>query len=385
MVIVFGYSAHSVAEVAYTIDLETLYNDNTYLLQTDEVDSFVGIVRPGIMFEAASGGSKYRLEAEAESGTYTQSVNGDDDYTDYQVSGKAQMEFTVRNRLQLDLTHEKGHDDRGTARQDGSPKSVLSLSDTPDQWRDNVMDMMYTYGAEASRARVSVGGSVRSVEYTNNRIDALGLGGTATLDHDDVEVRAIGYLKVLPRTSVLLEVRSKDIEYDETVINRDSQDDRYFLGLEWDSTAKTTGSIRFGYQQKDPDDPTLDEYHATAWEMKMVWKPKRYSAVTLEAFRGAEDSLNSASSVDTAFLVVNWEHDWTARFSTELYGLTKSDDYDNALREDDIEGFGFSAAYELTQWLTVKGGYEYSDRDTTEVGLDYESNKVLLGLDIELR
>lgn len=378
--LLLGSSIGAKADVIYSVDIESLYNDNIYLLENNEVDSAVGIVRPGVLVEMIDGANKYSVEAEAESGTYTQSVSEDDDYTDYHVSAKSEMEFTMRNRLQLDLTHEKGHDERGSGRQDAVGKSLLTLSDNPDLWRDNALDAMYTYGGENARARVSFGGNFRNFEYTNNR------PGTYTLDHDDTEYRVIGYLKALPRSEVLLEVRTKDIEYDETTpADRDSTDDRYFIGYEWDSTAKTTGSIRLGYQRKNPDDPTLDSFDSTAWEAKVLWQPKRYSVVSFEAFRGAEDSSNSVSSVDTTFYVVNWRHDWTSRLTTDLYALHKNDDYSDVVREDDVDGFGFGVSYELTEWMKLKGGYDYSERDTSVAGLDYEQNKVLVGLDIELR
>src|SRR5256885_9446240 len=77
-------------------------------------------------------------------------------------------------------------------------------------------------------------------------------------------------VRVRPKTSVELSVQALDITYDHpraSGLSLDSREYRYLLGVVWEATGKTTGSMRVGGITKKFDDPALPNYSAPNWEV----------------------------------------------------------------------------------------------------------------------
>src|SRR5690606_33274674 len=282
-----GARAAYAAGVSGSIGVQEVYDDNIYRLESREIDAWITKIRPSVELETVQGSGNYGLLLDAEEGINYKSKQGDDDYTDYRARGFASWQFDIRNQLEVGLQHVKGHDDRGTGRGDVAfdKLALVPNYDEPDEWAANRIGAEYSFGAPSAKGRVSATVAYTEKDYVNND------PSTDLLERDDTELRLLGLLKVMPKTSLLLETRWKDIDYsDDTTIGvRDSDDMRYFVGVQWEATAKTSGSARFGYQEKDLDSSGFEDYDATAWEIEAVWSPKTYSTFELSAFRGADD------------------------------------------------------------------------------------------------
>lgn len=241
------FSAVSMAansEITTSLDTKVMYDDNIYRLQGDGVDSWVTTIGPGIQLELEEGASTYLLEAGAEAGIYTSQESGDDNYADYNLNGSFKLDLDARNQIELGLGHRRGHDARGTGRMDNGLKLASADSDEPDQWEKNTFNAKYKLGAKSSPSSLSLSGDYEQRAYTNNN------PSTDALERANTEFRALGKLKILPKTSGILEARHKDIEYKEAV-NRDSRELQLFVGAEWEATAQTTGSVRLGIKERN--------------------------------------------------------------------------------------------------------------------------------------
>lgn len=375
------FSAVSMAansEITTSLDTKVMYDDNIYRLQGDGVDSWVTTIGPGIQLELEEGASTYLLEAGAEAGIYTSQESGDDNYADYNLNGSFKLDLDARNQIELGLGHRRGHDARGTGRMDNGLKLASADSDEPDQWEKNTFNAKYKLGAKSSPSSLSLSGDYEQRAYTNNN------PSTDALERANTEFRALGKLKILPKTSGILEARHKDIEYKEAV-NRDSRELQLFVGAEWEATAQTTGSVRLGYQGKEPDDSSFDDFDSAAWEATVVWTPKSYSALEWTAFRGMEDSSSVLTYIDLEVYGLKWKHKWSDKFNTTVYGKIENQDFKDGSRKDDINTWGYIVAYNLTQMIELTGEYKYEERETSAVGLDYDRNTVIFsaGIDFE--
>jgi len=373
-----GSAAH--AEISSSVGVEEMYDDNIYRLESNENDAWITKIRPTVTLVTKMGADTYGLLMDAEGGIYSSSKQGDDDYTDYQAKGLANWELDARNRLDASLQHRKGHDERGTGRSDVAFDKLTLVPDLdePDEWTYNRAATKYIFGAPSARGNVSAGITYGEKDYVNNG------PSTDILDLDETEARLLGLLKVMPRTSLLLETRWKDIDYDDDVTsgNRDSNDSRYFVGAAWEATAKTTGSVRFGYQEKDPEFSGFDSFYATAWEVEAVWSPKTYSTLEVTAFRGAEDSGDALTYIDNELYSLRWNHNWSSRLTTAVFGQIETQEYAGFSRDDDIKMWGFSASYLIAKQIKIDGEYLYEDRDSSVSGLDYERNVVVFGAEM---
>lgn len=366
------------ADVSSSVGVEAAYDDNIYRLEKREVDSWVNRIRPSVTLEAGGGSAAYELQMDAETGIYTKSKQGDDDYTDYQMKGIADLNFDEHNAAKFILGQKYGHDDRGTSRMDAPNKFTFNNIEEPDEWRENAVRGEYNYGATDARGRMTLKMGHATTDYINNGPE------TDSFDRENNDMGLVGFIKVLPKTSVLLEARLKDVDYDKDApSDRDSDDVFYFVGAEWDATAKTSGSFRFGYQEKDTHDDAFDDFEATAWELNMRWVPKEYSSFEIFTSRGYEDSRDTLSFIDHKIYSLRWNHKWSSRLSSALFAERDSEEYeDGSTREDDTDTWGFSATYEPVKHVKLHTEYNYEDRESTAAGLDYERNVVLVGAEL---
>ena len=371
-------SACALAELVLTVDAETRYDDNIYTLPTRDVDSWVAVVRPGVELLFSKGGHTFSLGGDVESGTYATSPSGKDDYVDYQVFGEAGLIINSRNRIKFALQHAHGHDDRGDARMDIPNKVVALFSPNPDEWDQDDLRIEYNFGVKEGRFRAMISGHQMDLDYVNHEFL------TSLLDREEAEVTVVGYLKIAPKAEAFLEVRQKDVDYYKNAgLDRDSWEDRYFVGLQWEATAKTSGSIRYGRQEKDPSAPALKDFSSTAWELDLVWQPKSYSSLNLTASRGTSESSSVTAFKDEKAYSIRWKHDLSRRLSSSIFYTNINEDYYGIARDDETESFGVDATYTVSDNAKINAEYYYKDRDSTIAGYDYERNVVSVGVAFE--
>jgi hypothetical protein len=229
----------------------------------------------------------------------------------------------------------------------------------------------------------------KDVEYTNNR-DA----GTETKykDHDVNTLGGTFFYKIMPKTSALINLEYKDYAYDQvdsSGVKLDSETIAYKVGLTWEATAKTEGTIKVGRLEKDFDSAAVSDPSATSYDVSVTWKPKSYSKVTVSAGKGFDEGSTTEHFVKTDNVSVAWDHTWSSKVKSRLnYGLTNKD-YSgdtNAGRSDDLTNYGASMSYKLNKWASVDLGYKYSETDASAGfnSSDYDRNIYTVGLNAKL-
>jgi len=376
------------AELVPSVGVVTMYDDNIYTMDNGGVDSWITKVIPSVKLNIDDGATSYMVEAGAETGVYT--ASSQDDYTDYHLHATDEVDFDLRNRLKIDLSHVYGHDDRGSGRTDTTTKSFDNNSafvlaqdiGEPDVKVTDGAGLEYEYGAEGARGRAVVGINFGDLDYQNHTQI------TNQMDYSSRAIQATGYLLVSPRTSLLIEANTQQINYDQLVStagptfgsSRDSLEHKYFVGAEWKATAKTEGSIKFGYQERIPYDSLYENFHSTAWEGDVVWRPKSYSVFRFNATRRLSESASGSTYVDDQITGANWRHGWSALVGTELFVQYEKVAYPNLTgAKDDIRTFGFLADYRITDSVILDASYKYSERNKAAIGMDYYRNVYQIG------
>ena len=70
-------------------------------------------------------------------------------------------------------------------------------------------------------------------------------------------MQRIFFFRLTAKTSVFVEYDFADIDYDSS--SKDSHEHRYFAGIRWEMTGKSSGQIKGGYGKKKPtDSPMID-------------------------------------------------------------------------------------------------------------------------------
>jgi hypothetical protein len=97
-----------------TLNTRTVFDDNIYSLDANEVSSFSQVVNPNFTFLAQDRLNVYQLFYNLNAAGFANDSN--DSYNDHKLGVSAHLEPSVRLRYDAGLTYALLHDDRGTGR-----------------------------------------------------------------------------------------------------------------------------------------------------------------------------------------------------------------------------------------------------------------------------
>ena len=360
-----------------TVDTEVGYTDNLFRSEDDEKSTWKSVVTPKIQAWLQNGINTYSLEWEGTDYRYFSSH--DDDFFDNRVNLDIHHEFNVRNRLNLFAEWWDTHEERGT----GLAESVSTLIDEPVELERTTLGGSYTFGADSATGRLKLAAKNEDFEYQNFR------AFTQYRDYDRDTLAGTFYWGISPRTDLLAEVRYQDVEYDtvnplDPFGSLDAEEFNYFVGAEWEATAKTSGSIRLGMFDREYDSGLREDDDGFSWEIDLTYEPRSYSSWTLTSGRETRETNGLGDAVDSSNTELRWNHDWASRSSTHIAVNFGTDDYTGSEREDDLWGVDASYNYAWKRWLDLGIGYRYEDRDS-EIDLrDYSRNEYYLQANFSL-
>ncbi len=354
--------------VAPTLSVETSHTDNLFRSANDPKSTLVLTTLPRVETWLQNGNNTYLLGYQLEDFRYSSSH--DDDFTDQQVDGKIHHEFTARHAVNGYARYYDGHEERGTGLSEGD---IANLIDEPITLDRLGYGGDYTFGANASRGRLNLAYDFEDLEYTNFR------DITRFRNREQDRLGGTFFWKLAPRTDLLAEVRYYDNAYDEVSTtdaagSRDSEEWNYYLGAEWDATARTSGSVRLGWYERDYESNARDASNGFSWEVSVDYALRSYSIFNLATRRFSQETNGLGDAIDAEEYEASWQHDWSGLSSTYLRVLYGNDDYTGITREDDR--WSAEARYQrrVRRWFDLGCGYRYEERDSEAASLDYDRN-----------
>ncbi len=351
-----------------TLNVESYYTDNLFRTETDQLSSWVLETRPEVQAWVQNGLNTYSLTYKLED--YRYSKSGDDDFTDHNLQLDLHQEFTARNSLNLRGEYFNGHEERGSGLIEGE---LSGLTDNPVEvdWMRYGGD--YTYGTRGSGGRLNLAYDYYDREYQNYRTF------TRFRDYEQNAAKGTFFWALAPRTDLLAEVRYADTAYDKRdPLNPsgsyDSEEFNYFLGAQWEASARTTGSVRLGWYDRSYDSSGRDNDQGFSWEVDMEYLPRSYSVLSLATRRFTRETNARGDAIDSKEYTASWNHQWSGRSTTNLKLLFAEDDFAGSDRDDDRWWLEASYSRSFARWFDLGGGYRYEQRDSTVSELDYDRN-----------
>ena len=242
------------------------------------------------------------------------------------------------------------------------------IRDTLYRYQDNLADLIATYAAPSGKFKFEL-------EYSNYDIDYEDLA-VSYRNRNDNSFGASAFYKFWPKTSLFVEYNFSDIDFDGGT-STDSTEDRYYAGATWDMTAKTRGTLKLGYIEKDFDSPAIEDQEGLSVELQTQHNltPKR--GLQINGFRKfSESDFGSASTflstgIDVA-LLQRFTEKWSGTFDVSF----ENNDYKGFDRTDDLFGIGPTLRFEPRKWLIFDLGYNYYLNDSNITTYDYEANQI---------
>jgi hypothetical protein len=309
-------------------------------------------------------------------GIYTNSDN--DDYQDHSFSADAFLEMNSRNRFTLAASLEQLHDNRGTGSSEGA---AATSRNKPDEYDLNGASGLWEYGADSARFGASFNVAVSDIEYSNNRLE------TQFRDRDALSLQARLYGRIQPRTRLFVELGTKEIDYDTLPLTGDSLDsdeDSLSVGVVWEATGKTTGTVKFGTTEKDFSGVGRKDSDLSIWAVEVVWSPRTYSNVIFTSTSAPKETNGTGSSIDSRSHQVSWLHDWSGLLHSSMSFSLGTDEYENDPRSDDRTDYSIGVNYDLERWINLGFSYSVQDLDSNTSVFDYDKRIIALTLNLSL-
>jgi hypothetical protein len=339
-----------------TLTVSEAHDDNVFADRNGQ-SSWVTTINPTFVLGAETAKSGYQLKYSLNRELYHSVHNADN--TDHYLTGEAAFAFDARNRLKLQAGYSKTEDTVDTA-----------VAGQLDKFTTKNVGGVYTYGAETAKAQVDVGAN-----YLSKRTDNSG-NVNAEKEYDATTVNSIFYYRVAPKTKALAEIRHTDYDYELNTSTLDSTNMAYLVGATWEATARTTGTVKFGYEEKDFDSSLRKDRESPMWEVGVSWAPRTYSTFSLNARRAFDEGDDGASVIKSQNIGANWKHYWLERLYSEVsYSITEKK-YQDVRRTDDLQTFGLGLTYEARRWLDIGVGYKYTENESTLGSESYDRNIV---------
>lgn len=347
-----------------TLTVQLGHNDNIFSTESNKTSSAISVINPSVQFIAEKDNDAYRVTYDLKVGTMHDSRA--DDYVDHTLTGEAILELNSRNRLDLTAGLAKVHEDRGSNNADTGAK--------PARYTDVSLAGVYRYGVEGAKGNLEVGASY--VDHTYDNLGSLNDGR----ERENLKLDTTFFYRVAPKTRAVFEIRAEDIDYKLSSSDLDNTEMKYLAGVTWDVTAKTTGTAKFGYQNKDYDSASREDQDGASWEVAVQWAPLTYSTFDLMTSQEYEEASGDEDGIDTETFSLTWNHAWNDRFSTQAMLSHMNEDYIGLDREDKTDTVMVGFNYELQRWLAVNLAYTYKDKDSDEAEESETQNLFMLTL-----
>ncbi|MDB9943018.1 outer membrane beta-barrel protein [Pseudomonadales bacterium] len=359
-----------------TLGVMQRYDDNIFRQATDEVNSWSTILTPQLQLLAEQDANKVALTYLGDYGRYSSS--SDDNYYDHTVSLDAQLEANDQHRFVLGASMAKLHDARG----EGSSEGVIAISrPEPDEYDANSLSANYDFGRESARFGLELSADTTDIEYQNNLLE------TQFRNRQDTGLGGKFYGRLASKTRFFVELAQTDIEYDvlplsEETLNSDEQN--VSLGVDWEVTGKTSGSVQVGRLSKDFDAAGKAGTNLTNWSANVLWAPRTYSYLTIAISKQLRETNGTGSFIESTDYTTQWNHDWSDFLHATLEVGFGNENYADDPRTDDRMSYGLAVNYDVDRWVNISAGYRYTERDSNNNTFDFERSQVMLGVNLSL-
>ena len=339
------------------LDASYGHNDNLFSSNINKGSSSVTTVSPYARVEAKVGPHTFDAVFRLDDVRYLGSPA--DNYTAYGLLGNANLVFSGRAGLKLRAEHRRGVDPRGS--------TDRTASATPDEYLNQGIEGIFSYGAPGAQGRIEIDGGAYSRRYQNNRLT------TAASDRDTTQLGGTFLWRIAPKTEILALAQRRSIDYSLDTSTQSSTETRYQVGAKWDATAKTSGIVKFGLLEKKFENSTRSDFSGSSWDGAVRWSPLTYSVFDFYTSKTTNESTGTGDFLLTQTYGMTWNHAWNSRFSTLGLANWRKDDFlgTGGGRVDKTSIVGVKLTYQWQRWLRFGGEYTMTDRTSNPNTFDY--------------
>ena len=366
------------------IVLQQVYTDNFFATNTDTRDEFITTVSPGIWLafpanrerlldidttKTASGGLKLsRIKPETNRRYQTYFLyspefvfyadHSQHDHINHRAEGLFQYNFNAGISLDVIDIYRDREEIAGNG-----------LTDRLYRHQDNLFDVIVSYLTPSGKLRLQLDYSNYDLSYDDEPVQYR--------DRNDNSFGASVFYQFWPKTSLFLEYDHADIKFDSGTIN-DNSENRYFGGVTWEMTAKSKGTLKLGFIEKDFDSPAVADQDGFSLELQTQHNITAKQAIQANGYRRFHESdLVGASSFLSTGIDISFLQRFTEKWSGTFNLFYERNEYSGVTRDDDFYGISPAIRFKPKRWLFFDLGYYYFRNNSDNLTFDYEAQQIL--------
>jgi polysaccharide biosynthesis protein VpsM len=350
-------------EVHPFLSLKEEFSDNIYTTATDQKSDSITVTTPGV--KALMPFSMHRVEAEYYAIDRRYGTYSGEDTTDHHASGLLDLRFGSLFSLAASGAFDKGHEPRGS-----------SASGFIEVFRKNSGSASAIYQL-ANRSKVRLDYSTMSINFMTSNFR----------DRDESLASGYLYYRFLPKTSAFIEYDRKSVDFTPASTTLDNSMDTISLGITWEATARSKGTVKAGRTSKDFNDPSVKDFTDWSWSIDLDHKFTEATSMVLVGQR----EVNETNAVGVAYFTTTgayaeFSHRFLSKMAFLLRGSYGKDLYSNAVppetlkREDKTNMLGTGLKYFMQDWLEFGIDYNKRDRNSNIDANDYRETLYILSV-----
>ena len=210
------------------------------------------------------------------------------------------------------------------------------------------------------------------------------------LDRIDNVFDLYGYYIYSLKTSFFLQYRYTDVSYD-SAAEKDNDQNYIYGGITWNTTEKLSILFKLGSQDRNYESDTVAgsyDWSGFSFDLQTLYRWTEKTQFSLDMYRKSEES-DSAVAIDKVVLGARfgYRQNITDKLNASLDLIYESADYTQIIetsRDDDRYYVRPALQYYFRKWLMTELAYVYDKRESTDDLFDYESNTVLLSINLSM-
>lgn len=363
-----------------SIRLENGFTDNLLLEEENTNSAYIFKVAPTFALRSNWNRHAARIEVGLENATFVDfddnGAEGDDDFTDFHVTGSGQLDITRAARLSGGVGFEQNHDPRGS-----DDVAVNALE--PVVFHEVSVELEGEY--KAGLVRLSPDVDFRDFSFSDSD---LSNGATSNnSDRDRQELRyggEVGY-EFLRGYEAFVRGEGVNIAYEEDLddgsANRDSMGWSALTGVNVDVTRLLKARVGAGYFQRDFDADAFSDISGFNLDASAIWSPTALTTVTFTGSRGVQETtVAGASGAVTVRGRVDVQHALRQNLVLSTFAAAGNQEFDGIDREDLNFQVGLGASWLVTENFSANARYAFEHEDSDSPGDSYDVNQFFLGL-----
>ena len=348
-------------------ELKALHDDNVLRKIKPVSDSSIQI-SPELQYLTHMGKHLFAVEYQGEYAAYKDNTKLN--YDNHDIALFARLDHSLKINSDFKLSYKDEIEEPGT-----NNSSSLLIKQFNQTEKKQATAKLY-YGTRQSIGQIVFGLDHREHRYTNN------LQGYRDVDRNTVT--GTFFYRIAPKTRLLFQASIGDYDYTtkSQFPDQSSKETFYLAGVEWDITAKTSGTFKLGYQGKNFKENVYNDITGLSYMLDMTWKPNTYSKIKIGASRMTQESSQLLTSAFvTNSYKVDAEHEITPRTKLKAAYTYDSDDIVTLRnRTDKRHNIVLGVDHSLLTWLNISLDYQFIERSSDFQIYEYKANIIGLSL-----